>query len=299
MNRPYVISKIFVTFWMISCSTLSAKAQDTLRVNDLEISIEKSGEGPPILFVHGAVADMAAWDGYPEELNTDYSVIRYTQRYFGSAPWPDQGEAFSLQTHVDDLVDLMRVLDVGPVHLVGWSYGGEIAIYSALEAPELFASMVLFEPSVGAMIDKLPGVRAAERDLGRAIGPAFADLERGNTELAALRFIEGVFGMEAGSAANEPAGAVANWTRNARTIAPYFSAPVPSKKSCLDLKKLKVPTLVVQGENSHVWFGIASDFVADCLANAQTAKMAGVAHDGPHVGRESFVALIKQFVSEQ
>ena len=51
--------------------------------------------------------------------------IAYDQRYFGPAPWPDDGKHFSLATHANDLAAFLRQLDVGPAHHVGWSYGAE------------------------------------------------------------------------------------------------------------------------------------------------------------------------------
>ena len=61
------------------------------------------------------------------------SSSRYTQRYYGSAPWPDDGRNFSFATHADDLARLIEKLNAGPAHLVGWSYGGGVATLAALK----------------------------------------------------------------------------------------------------------------------------------------------------------------------
>ena len=48
----------------------------------------------------------------------------------------------------DDLTKFITSLNAGPVHLVSWSYGGLIAMSTALENPKLVRSLILYEPSV-------------------------------------------------------------------------------------------------------------------------------------------------------
>jgi pimeloyl-ACP methyl ester carboxylesterase len=77
-----------------------------------------------------------AWEGQREAVAQRYRFIAPTQRYFGTGRWPDDGARFSMETHVDDLVALVAKLDAGPVHVVGWSYGGGIALALIARQPE-------------------------------------------------------------------------------------------------------------------------------------------------------------------
>ncbi len=49
----------------------------------------------------------------------------------------------------------------GPVHLVGYSYGGAVAATAAIENPSLVRSLILYEP---ALVSLLP----AESEDGKA-----------------------------------------------------------------------------------------------------------------------------------
>jgi pimeloyl-ACP methyl ester carboxylesterase len=50
-----------------------------------------------------------------------YRFVAATLRYCGTSPWPDDGAAFSMATHADDLAAFIRQLRGGPAHVAGWS----------------------------------------------------------------------------------------------------------------------------------------------------------------------------------
>ncbi|WP_239660660.1 alpha/beta fold hydrolase [Aeromonas hydrophila] len=64
-------------------------------------------------------------------------------RHFGEA---GKEGPFGLETHAGDLLALLAQLACGPVHLVGWSYGADVALTAALQAPERVRSLYLVEP---------------------------------------------------------------------------------------------------------------------------------------------------------
>jgi pimeloyl-ACP methyl ester carboxylesterase len=97
--------------------------------------LHRAGAGVPVVFVHGSVADHRTWDAQRDPTARKYRYIAYDQRYFRPAPWPDDGKRFSLATHANDLAVFLRQLDVGPAHLVGWSYGADVVFVLAGAAP--------------------------------------------------------------------------------------------------------------------------------------------------------------------
>jgi pimeloyl-ACP methyl ester carboxylesterase len=117
-------------------------------VNGVPLSYVDEGTGDPILFVHGGISDLRAWDNIRKRIAAQCRFIAYNQRYFGTAPWPDDGRKFSAATHADDLAQFMAGLNAGPVHVVGWSYGGVITAITAVTNPSLFRSLILYEASL-------------------------------------------------------------------------------------------------------------------------------------------------------
>ncbi|MDB6179045.1 alpha/beta hydrolase [Paracoccus sp. Z330] len=269
----------------------------TMQVDGAELTFIEQGEGPPIVFVHGAISDARVWEGYADRISEEGRFVAYTQRYFGTADWPDDGSSFTRDTHIADLIAFIEGLDAGPVDLVTWSYSGEIATYAALQRPDLFRSMVHFEPDVDRLIDGLPGADAARAQFGATVGPMIAALEAGDAESAALRIIESVFRMPEGTAGEEPEPFPTYWKENGRTL-PFYGGMAPGAPlTCDNLAQISVPTLVVLGTDTLVQWAMMSERVAECSGNSMLVRMDGVTHDGPYKRPDRFTNLIIWFRS--
>jgi pimeloyl-ACP methyl ester carboxylesterase len=106
-----------------------------------------AGAAPVVVLVHGLLSDNMA--GYYRGLATPlqhagFDVILYDQRGHGLSSRPPDG--YRVADLVADLAALLTVLGVdGPVHLVGNSFGGLVALRAALRYPERVAGLVLLD----------------------------------------------------------------------------------------------------------------------------------------------------------
>ena len=116
-----------------------------------------------------------------EEIAKRYRFIAYTQRYFGTEPWPDEGKNFSVTTLADDLSKFITLLNAGPVHLVGWSYGGLVAVTVAVSDPSLVRSLILYEAGIIFVLpaDSPEGKKASD-DWAKVRGPFVAAAKAGD-----------------------------------------------------------------------------------------------------------------------
>ena len=126
--------------------TVHANGVD-LRVNRYRVGPE--GKRPVIVFVHGlGIVDHSGLSftlGMP--LAPDADAILYALRGHGHSQVVPSG--YRVVDHTADLLALLDALDVGvPVHLVGCSYGGAVAIATAVRHPERVASLFLIDPVV-------------------------------------------------------------------------------------------------------------------------------------------------------
>lgn len=272
-------------------------AADTqvMKVGDTTLPYVSEGEGTPVLFVHGAISDLRVWDPYREMIADERRFVAYTQRYFGTDDWPESTENFQRSTHVDDLIAFVEALDAGPVHLLTWSYSGEIGVHAMLERPDLFRSAVHYEPVLDRLVAGAPGGENATRELFSQFGPAVTAAQEGRREDAALRFIEAVFELPEGGAVGEPGEEM--WRQNGRTVLPYISMAPPAKIDCTSLAELRVPTLVVQGEQSYTRFSIMAERVASCVSNGFVVTLPGANHGGPYRKAAAFGTMIEAFLS--
>ena len=119
--------------------------------------------GPAVVFLHGLVVDnlssFYATLAVPAA-QAGHDVVLYDLRGHGRSERPPTG--YDTVTAVQDLTALLAALglDKRPVHLVGNSYGGTIALRTALVRPELVAGLVLIEaplngPWIENMLDTL------------------------------------------------------------------------------------------------------------------------------------------------
>ncbi|MEI8019464.1 MAG: alpha/beta hydrolase [Schlesneria sp.] len=103
-----------------------------------------AGSGDPLVLIHGGHFDHRIWEQQIDAFSPYYRVIAYDVRGFGkSSP-----QLKPHQAHVD-LCELLHGLGIaGPVHLVGLSLGGRIAVDFALTFPHLTRSLVLAAPGL-------------------------------------------------------------------------------------------------------------------------------------------------------
>ena len=103
---------------------------------------EVTGEGPAVVLIHGFGLDMRMWDPQMEALAARFLVVRYDCRGFGSSGPLDPAVPY---THAGDLVALLDHLDIGDAVLAGLSFGGRVALQTALAAPGRVRGLALLD----------------------------------------------------------------------------------------------------------------------------------------------------------
>ena len=96
-------------------------------VDGLSIAYHRSGAGPPVVLVHGYVGDAwSTWRHQLAALSDEFTVVACDLPGAGASA--DPPEDFGLTGYADCLARFVEALELGPVHLVGLSLGGILAI---------------------------------------------------------------------------------------------------------------------------------------------------------------------------
>jgi pimeloyl-ACP methyl ester carboxylesterase len=103
---------------------------------------EQSGEGPSLVFIHGAFGDMRLWDPQWEHFSSKYRVLRYDLRGHGKTGVSDL-DRYTMITYADDLASIMGALKIDSAIVCGLSWGGGIAQTFAVRYPERVKGLVL------------------------------------------------------------------------------------------------------------------------------------------------------------
>jgi 3-oxoadipate enol-lactonase len=126
---------------------------------------ESEGEGPPIVLIHAAIANLRAWDAMvPGLVGAGFQVVRYDYRGFGK----------STTDNVDfsNRADLLAVLDsfgISRTALVGNSRGGQISLDTAIEFPDRVVAVVGVGAGLGGFAGRLTAEELAIFDEGEQV----------------------------------------------------------------------------------------------------------------------------------
>ena len=114
------------------------------RVNGVELAYELSGSGKEtVVFLNGIAMTIAHWKPFVEALSPAYRCLCHDLR--GQILSERPAGPYSFSQHSEDLAALMSRLGIAKAHLVGTSYGSEVAMVFALEHPEMAASLTVVD----------------------------------------------------------------------------------------------------------------------------------------------------------
>jgi len=140
-----------------------------------KLHVLDEGTGPPIVLLHSGITDLREWDDLaPRLTSAGFRVIRFDRRGTGGS----RSDPVAFR-QADDAVAVMDALGVDRTCLVGCSYGGAIAIETALEHPGRVGALVLLAPGLGGFDGDVTPAEEAQWE-------ATEELEaRGDVEAAA------------------------------------------------------------------------------------------------------------------
>lgn len=124
-------------------------------------NVRESGrhDAQPVVLAHGYGCDQQMWRYVRPAFDPDYRVIAYDQTGFGEADpaaW-DPERYGTLAAYAEDLLALVRELDLHDVIFVGHSVAAMIGVLAAVAEPERFAHLVLVGPSARYLDDPATG----------------------------------------------------------------------------------------------------------------------------------------------
>lgn len=106
-----------------------------IEINLSQLYYERSGHGIPLIFVHGAFADMHIFDPQWDYFLDKFPILRYDLRGHAKTG-PSELRTYKMETFIDDLAGLMDALEIPSGIICGLSWGGSIAQGFASRHPE-------------------------------------------------------------------------------------------------------------------------------------------------------------------
>jgi 3-oxoadipate enol-lactonase len=114
-----------------------------VEVNGVSLQYEMEGSGKEcVAFLNGIAMSIPHWKPLATPLGARYRCLSHDFRGQLQSPQPASGTPMRLEDHVEDMRQLFSSLGVEKAHLVGTSYGAEVAMLFAAMHPSLTASLV-------------------------------------------------------------------------------------------------------------------------------------------------------------
>ena len=112
-------------------------------INGARLAYDDLGSGSPVLLLHAGIADRRMWRHLAQTLADRHRVIALDLRGYGDSELPPVSFA-----HHDDVVAVLDALGIDRAALVGCSFGGAVAIDTALAHPKRVSALALFGSAV-------------------------------------------------------------------------------------------------------------------------------------------------------
>lgn len=244
---------------------------------------------PTVICLHSSASSAQQWRNLSREWS-GFNVLTPNLVGYGGKSW----QSSDVHTMADEVHAIGNVMSScpGPVHLIGHSFGGAVAILVALENPLQIRSLTVFEPVL------FPLLYAAGEASGQEIWLLQTGVRRlvqiGNHRAAAELFVD--YWSGEGAFQNLSARARENVIALTPKVAAEFTALISNPISDADLRSLRVPTLLLYGEDSPASTRDITRLLAGILPCRQLLGFDGLGHMGPMEDPDRVNATIATFV---
>jgi 3-oxoadipate enol-lactonase len=260
----------------------------TVEVNGTTLYYEETGQGTPIVFVHGMCGHANGWDGQVGRLSDEFRCVAYDRRGHTRSPFSNGGYApvRTVELHADDAAGLIRALGLAPCMLVGSSGGAVIGVDLVRRYPELFVGAVLSEPPLLAL--DLEAARPFMSEVQSRVTAAMASHRSED-------LVDAFFGYVCPGLWNAIDESKRETYRANHVELLGELQGVPYVLTTADLEQVRVPCLVVVGEKTLPIFRRVATLVAESVPGAELVEIPGSGHVTYAESPEVFAAAVRRF----
>jgi pimeloyl-ACP methyl ester carboxylesterase len=248
------------------------------------IAFRRSGSGPPLVGVHGAVSDHTRWAPVLPALEQHFTFYAVDRRgRGGSGDAPD----YTLEREFEDVAAVVDSIG-DEVGLVGHSLGGLFALEAALRTPRV-GRLVLDEPALQPPPGFSDEMRLRMRDL----------IDAGDREEALVLFLDK--GAKISSHEIDLLRSLPSWpgrVASVHTVLREMQAADGYQVDFARFKGIAVPTLLVVGGSTAPDYRANIDQLAATLPGSRVAVIPGQGHAAMQAAPDAWAREVVGFLTE-
>ena len=249
-----------------------------VRVGRLELGYSAAGIGKPVVLLHSGGLSSRQWGRFAEELAGEYRVVSPDFLGYGrSSGWPE-GEEFHF---ILDALAIEALLDsiAEPIHLVGHSYGGFIALLVALHHPSLVRSLAVFEPVAFGVLHSRHDAAGLSSLVVAGIESSLMNARTGGQEPWLRAFVD--YWSGEGAWERLPEVTRASFRAVGWKLFGEVRSLLLDRTPHQAYATLSMPTLLLCGDASPIAARRVVALLAEAIPGAQARSVAGAGHMGP------------------
>jgi pimeloyl-ACP methyl ester carboxylesterase len=266
-------------------------------VNGIRLHYQQLGQGPDVVMIHGITGNLASWHLHiAPALVNEARITTYDLRGHGYSDMPKSG--YTTADMASDLGHLLDTLGIERAHIVGHSFGADVALHFAMLHPERVERLVLAEPAIAA----LNSLREREDWPGWEYWRS--RLEKAGVEVPKESAQDVVFLVKSSIKIPKLFGFAKGRARRSapllRLMQTTSAAADYRNLSGLTLEKIdqiQTPILLVYGENSV--FLDTFEYLRNHLPNCRPIVMPASEHFAPMERPELFVVHVRDFLFDK
>lgn len=242
---------------------------------------------PTLVFLNGLTQSTVSWGLFKPYFESTHNILLLDFVFQGQSDKNSDVRSFDL--HAQDVYELLRFLHIDTPVITGISYGSLVAQHYAVNYSDSLSKLILLSTSA----KKNEFYKAVELSWQRA-------LEAGGYELMLDIMLPYVLSDVYFQNPLTPIDAMKTARKSAQpdpeSIKKLMTATQQRADYIESLKKIKVPTLVIQGEKDLLFPPFMAKEVADAIKNAQLEIIPNAGHTLNLEKTDKVINAIKQFL---
>lgn len=245
----------------------------------VRIACEVSGEGPPLVLVHGAGSARWSFDAVRPHLESRFTVIAIDRRGRGDS---SDGDVYALEREFEDVAAVVRDAGEGAL-LMGHSYGGLVAAGAArlFDPPRL----ALYEPVMDGALSTAETIDRWELLIAE-----------GDRDSVLREFFRDIAGYD--DEAIEELTRSPIWEARRRvvpTLPRELRAALEHRFDAADMARLTMPVLLLVGTESPAWAVCSVAAHGEAIPGSETRSLAGQGHSANMTAPDLLAAELERF----
>jgi pimeloyl-ACP methyl ester carboxylesterase len=270
---------------MSQMNTEAGERQTITSTDGTPIAYRRSGEGPPLVLVHGTAADHSRWRPVLPAFEEHFTVHAIDRRGRG-----DSGDAdgYAVEREFEDVAAVVDSIEES-VNVLGHSYGGLLALEATLLTGNV-GKLVLYDPGIEVAGEVIYSHEVVER-LDALLGEGDRDgvIETTMREVAGLpsETVEYMRSLPVWQARVDAAHTI---PRELRAVKTYR----------LDPERFKIigtPTLLLAGGDSPTALKKSAEAVDGAMPDSRLVVMDGQGHSAMDTGTDLFTSEVLRFLT--